>query len=237
LGWDRTDIAAPLRMVWDYMRLVHPPVPADAILTLGSFDVQAAVHAARLWKAGLAPVIVMSGGIAHRGDVLDTGWDRPEAQVFADVARREGVPAEALLLEERAQNTGDNFVFGRAVAAAAGLRVRNLLVVAKPYMTRRGFATGRKLWPEVELVMQCEDIDVARYFAREADPERTLLALIGDLHRIAVYPALGFQIEQAIPESVVEAMCRLIEAGYGARLLSGYDPAGTPIPGSPPRRP
>jgi uncharacterized SAM-binding protein YcdF (DUF218 family) len=236
-GWNRPDIAGSLRVVWDYMRLVHQPAPADAILTLGSFDVQAAVHAATLWKAGLAPVVIMSGGIAHRGDVLDTGWDRPEARVFADAARREGVPAEALLLEERAQNTGDNFVFGRAVAEAAGLRVGKLLVVAKPYMTRRGFATGRKLWPEVELVMQCEDIDAARYFAREADPERALLALIGDLHRIAVYPALGFQIEQIMPASVIEAMHRLVEGGYGARLLSGYDLAGTPIPGSPPRRP
>lgn len=219
------------------MRLVHPPAPAEAILTLGSFDVQAAVHAARLWKAGFAPVVIMSGGIAHRGGVLDTGWDRPEACVFADAARREGVPAEAMLLEERAQNTGDNFVFGRAVAEAAALRIRKLLVVAKPYMTRRGFATGRKLWPEVELAMQCEDIDVARYFAREADPERTLLALIGDLHRIVVYPALGFQIEQPVPPAVIEAMRRLVEEGYGARLLPGYDIDGTPIPGSPPRRP
>ena len=41
------DPAAARRcVVWDYMRLVHPPLPADAILTLGSFDVQAAVHAA-----------------------------------------------------------------------------------------------------------------------------------------------------------------------------------------------
>lgn len=233
MAWDRPEVLAPLRTAWDYMRLVHPPVPADAILTLGSFDVHAAVHAAALWKAGLAPVVIMSGGIAHRGGVLDTGWDRPEARVFAEAAGREGVPAEALLLEERAENTGDNFVFGRAVAETAGLRVRRLLVVAKPYMTRRGFATGRKVWPEVELVMQCEDIDVARYFAREADRERALLALVGDLHRIMVYPALGFQIEQAVPAPVVEALRRLVEAGYGARLLPGYDLAGAAIPGSP----
>jgi uncharacterized SAM-binding protein YcdF (DUF218 family) len=30
---------------------------------------------------------------------------------------REGVPAEAILLEEQAQNTGDNFVLGRACVA------------------------------------------------------------------------------------------------------------------------
>jgi hypothetical protein len=98
-----------------------------------------------------------------------------------------------------------------------------LLVVAKPYMTRRGFATGRKLKPEIELSMQCERIDVADYFAREPDPERTMLALVGDLHRIIVYPHLGFQIAQDVPPEVVDALGRLVAAGYGARLVPGHE--------------
>ena len=201
-------------------------VPADAILTLGSFDPQAAVHAALLWQAGLAPIVIMSGGIAHRGGLLDTGWDRPEAEVFADLAVREGVPREKILIEDRAQNTGDNFIFGRAVAARAGLHPEKLLVVAKPYMTRRGFATGRKVWPEVELSMQCEPIDMEAYFARDPDPERTLLAMVGDLHRIVVYPVLGFQIEQERSDAVMQAFAALVAAGYGSRLVTGYDLSG-----------
>jgi uncharacterized SAM-binding protein YcdF (DUF218 family) len=225
MAWSDAGVAVPLRVVWDYMRLVHRPEPADAILTLGSFDPQAAVHAASLWKAGLAPVVIMSGGIAHRGGVLDTGWDRSEARVFAEVAVGEGVPQEAILLEECAQNTGDNFIFGVAVAEQASIRPKKLLVVAKPYMTRRGFATGRKLKPEIELSMQCEEIDVVDYFARESDPERTMLALVGDLHRIIVYPRLGFQIAQDVPQEVVDALGRLVAAGYGARLVPGHEVA------------
>ena len=242
MAWSDRAVAAPLRTVWDYMRLVHPPEPADAILVLGSFDPKAAVHAAALWRDGFAPIVIMSGGIAHRGGLLDTGWDRTEARVFADMALTEGVPAEAILLEEAAQNTGDNFRFGRAVAEKAGLSVHRLLVVAKPYMTRRGFATGRQVWPEATLVMQCEGIDVESYFAREPDPEKTLLALVGDLHRIIVYPRLGFQIAQDVPGAVIEALRLLVAAGYGARLLPGYDLEGrdldgSTVPGSPPRRP
>lgn len=228
MPWSAPGVIEPLGIVWDYMRLVHPPVPADAILTLGSFDVRAAVHAAALWKRGLAPVIVMSGGIAHSGGLLDTGWNRTEARVFADAAMAEGVPERAILLEEEAQNTADNFVLGRAVAERAGLKPRRLLVVAKPYMTRRGFATGRKAWPEAELVMQCEEIGVADYFARESDPERTVLALVGDMHRIVVYPAMGFQIAQDVPAPVIDALRRLVDAGYGARLVAGYDLKGRP---------
>lgn len=226
MAWSDPEIARPLAIVWAYMRLVHPAAPADGILTLGSFDPQAAVHAASLWKAGLAPLVVMSGGIAHRGGLLDTGWDRPEAEVFADVAVREGVPREKILIEDRAQNTGENFSFCRSVAARAGLRLARLLVVAKPYMTRRGFATGRKVWPEVELCMQCEPIEVEAYFARDSDPERTLLAMVGDLHRIIAYPNLGFQVEQEVPQAVMEAFGALVAAGYGSRLLAGYDLSG-----------
>ncbi len=221
MAWNDKAVLPALEVAWDYMRLVHPPGRADAILTLGSFDPQAAVHAAALWRRGLAPVVIMSGGIAHRGGVLDTGWTRSEARVFADVALREGVPETALLLEDKAQNTGDNFTLGLAVAAAAGLRPRKLLVVAKPYMTRRGFATGGKLCPGIELLMQCEAIDVVRYFAREPDPDRTLLALVGDLHRIIVYPRLGFQVAQDVPATVIEALDCLVRAGYGTRLVPG----------------
>jgi uncharacterized SAM-binding protein YcdF (DUF218 family) len=226
LAWNDRTIEAALGTAWDYMRLVHPPECADAILTLGSFDTNAAVHAASLWRAKLAPAIVMSGGIAHRGGLLDTGWDQPEARVFARVAQREGVPETAILIEDRAQNTGENFILGKAVAECAGILPRKLLVVAKPYMTRRGYATGRKVCPEIELCMQCEDIDVARYFEREQDPERTLLAMVGDLHRMLVYPHLGYQIEQPVPGRVIEALSRLTAAGYGSRLVPGYDLAG-----------
>ena len=71
MAGDDAGITDALAVAWDYMRLVHPPRAADAILTLGSFDPKAAVHAARLWRAGLAPVIIMSGGIAHQGGLLE----------------------------------------------------------------------------------------------------------------------------------------------------------------------
>jgi hypothetical protein len=108
------------------------------------------------------------------------------------------------------------------VARQAGLEPRRILVVAKHYMTRRGYATGRATWPEAELIMQCEEIDLLDYFVREPDPERTLLALVGDLHRILVYPALGFSIAQDMPPPVIEALRALVAEGYGARLLPGY---------------
>ncbi|WP_293859033.1 YdcF family protein [uncultured Alsobacter sp.] len=215
-------LSKALERVWDYMRLTHEPLPSDAILVLGSFDVEAASAAARLWHEKIAPVLIMSGGVAHVGGLLETGWDRSEAEVFADRAMAMGVPRDAILIEDKAQNTGQNFSLGRQVAEAAGIRPKRLTVVAKPYMTRRGFATGRRVWPEPELRMHCEDIGVHAYLAREADPRRTILAMVGDLHRIMVYPSLGFSVPQDVPADVVRAMRMLVDAGYGERLLQGH---------------
>jgi uncharacterized SAM-binding protein YcdF (DUF218 family) len=219
MAWNDPAVEQALATAWNYMRLVHPLALADAILALGSFDPMVAVCAAALWHAKLAPIIIMSGGVAHQGGVLATGWDRSEAQVFADVALREGVPPHAIILEDQAQNTGENFSRSKALSERLGLNINRLIVVAKPYMTRRGFATGRQVWPEVALRLYCEDIGVQEYFEREPDPERTLHALVGDLHRIIVYSKLGYQIRQRVPRPVRAALGMLVAAGYGSRLV------------------
>jgi uncharacterized SAM-binding protein YcdF (DUF218 family) len=220
MPWNDPAIEPSLATAWNYMRLVHPVAAADAILALGSFDPMVAVCAAALWHAKVAAIIIMSGGIAHRDSLLATGWDSSEAQVFADVAVKEGVPRQAIILEDKAQNTGENFSRSKALSEKLGLKIGSLIVVAKPYMTRRGFATGRQVWPGAVLCLQCEDIGVLEYFKREPDPERTLHALVGDLHRIIVYPKLGYQVRQRVPRPVRAALGSLVAAGYGSRLVA-----------------
>ena len=88
-------------------------------------------------------------------------------------------------------------------------------------MTRCGFATGRQVWPGAELRMQCEPIGMREYIARDPDADRMLRSLVGDLHRIMVYPSLGFQIDQPVPVPLKAAPRTLAAAGYGARMLTG----------------
>jgi DUF218 domain-containing protein len=219
--WKTPSVREPLDIAWNYMRLVHPPVASAAIIALGSFDPVVAIHAAALWKAGLAPVIIMSGGIHFRAGLPGYEQRQTEAEVFADIAISEGVDARAIILENKSRNTGENFQFSKDVFAFSGLDGSRILVVAKPYMTRRGFATGRSIWPMMEIRMQCESCECEAYFARQPDPEFLLHALVGDLHRIIVYPRLGFQAEQVVPIEVIEALQSLVSQGYGSRLVPG----------------
>ena len=210
--------------VWEYLRLVHEPAPADLILCLGSHDTAVPRHAAALWRGGWAPLIAISGGIAHTGDLANPGWGRPEAEVFADLAEASGVPRDAMLLETRATNTGENFALTRALLAERGHPVpRRVLVVAKPYMTRRALATGPCAWPGPEYRAGCEAVDLWNYLARDPDPARTLHLMAGDLHRILVYPRLGFQLPQDVPSGVLRALGIMVAGGYGGHLPSDRD--------------
>ncbi len=70
--WIDAELQAALAVAWDYMRFTHPPVEADAILALGSFDPEVATCAAGLWKAGFAPLCVSAwkkGSDSHLVDV------------------------------------------------------------------------------------------------------------------------------------------------------------------------
>jgi len=50
------------RQIWDYHLMNHELEPCELIWALGSLDLRVADRVAELWHAGMAPLIVMSGG-------------------------------------------------------------------------------------------------------------------------------------------------------------------------------
>ncbi len=76
----------------------------------------------------------------------------PEADQFAAIAIEMGVPTERILVENRSTNTGENVLFTKQLLAEKGLDPRTFIVVQKPYMERRSYATFRKVWPEKQLL-------------------------------------------------------------------------------------
>lgn len=210
------DIQTAARIVWDYHRLGHELAPADLLFVLGSHDLRVAEHAADLFHRGLAPRAVLSGGFGVR---QASPWAKSEAEVFADVLRRRGVPETALLLEPRSTNTGENVRFTRQLLAARGLTVQSVIAVQKPYMERRTFATIRQQWPAVAVQVSSPPLDFAAY-CNGALPARDVIEfMVGDLQRIIEYPKLGYMIPQEVPAPVRAAFDQLVAAGYTRQLL------------------
>jgi len=88
------------------------------------------LHAARLYRAGKAPLVVVSGGSQAR-----TGASRSEADDVTDLLVEWGVPREAILAEGRSLDTHGNAAETTALLADRGIR-RVLLVTSALHMER-----------------------------------------------------------------------------------------------------
>ncbi len=207
------------QILWDYHRLSHPLVKKDIMLVLGGHDLRVPEYAAELFVQKFAPTIIVSGGVAHAGDLLETEWNQTEAQKFAEVMMPRGVPRENILLENEAKNTGNNFTLSRKVLQEKDIVFDNALVVTKPYMERRAYATGRMLWPDIDLIVTSPNIQFHEYIKNSINPEAEINIMVGDLNRIIEYPKLGYQIEQDVPEAVLVAYETLKSAGYNKHLI------------------
>ncbi|MGE6738142.1 YdcF family protein, partial [Streptomyces sp. NPDC059900] len=113
-----------------------------------------------------------------------------------------------------------NITLSREVLADAGIRPNTVLLVSKPYMERRSFATARKLWPDVGILCASEPLEFDDYVKSIGDEKLVLDMLVGDLQRVIEYPKLGFAIEQEVPQDVHAAYESLIRDGFTSRLIA-----------------
>ncbi|MFD0274668.1 YdcF family protein [Kitasatospora sp. NPDC127111] len=208
---------ADTALLWDYQQMSHDPRPCDVAIGLGSHDLGVAAETADLFLRGLVKQIVFTGGPnPSRPDHFPRG----EAVHFAEHAISLGVPENAVLIEPKARNTGQNIAFSRQMLADAGMVVSSVLLVSMPYMERRAYATCRQVWPEVDAVCASTPMDLHDYVKSIGDDQLVIDSLVGDLQRVIEYPKLGFAVAQEVPERVHDAYQRLIDAGFTSRLLA-----------------
>ena len=206
--------------IWNYHRLDHQLARSDAILVLCSHDTSVAEYAARLFLDEWAPLLIVSGGA---GAITQRLFAEPEADRFAAIATRLGVPANRIIVENQSTNTGENVRFTRQLLAARAIDVRTFILVQKPYMERRTFATFRRVWPEPSICVTSPRVSLDDYLSHYANAalsaDDVISIMVGDLQRIRVYAEKGFQIPQPIPDDVWAAFRELVAAGYDRHLV------------------
>jgi uncharacterized SAM-binding protein YcdF (DUF218 family) len=216
----REEIREPAERLWDYHHMNHVLERSDVIFVLCSHDTAVAECGAQLYLEGWAPLLVFSGGL---GVITKNLWSEPEAELFASIARGMGVPDTAILVETRSTNTGENVRFTRELLAARGVEPRSLILVQKPYMERRAYATFRNYWPEPRVAVTSPQVSFEEYlksYSNSALTEDDVVGImVGDLQRVRLYPEKGFQIPQEIPADVWAAYEELVRAGYDKYLI------------------
>lgn len=203
-------------VLWDFNQMHHELRPVDLAVGLGSHDLGVATHTAELYHRGLFPKIVFTG--ANAPTTVER-FPRGEAVHYREHALSLGVPDDAILVEPRATNTGDNIDFTRDLVREHGIDVTSIVIVSRPYQQRRGYAMSRLRWPEVDVICASQELPLDDYAAGIGDPDRVINMLVGDTQRIWVYADKGWAIHQDVPTPVKDAYDRLVAAGYTRRVL------------------
>ena len=216
---DRTRALA--EKLWRYHQLNHQLSRADVILVLCSHDKGVVARGAQLFLDGWAPLLIFSGGL---GSITKHLWREPEADQFAKIAMEMGVPKDKILIENRSTNTGENVRFTKQLLAEKRIDPSTFILVQKPYMERRSYATFKKVWPEKEVLVTSPQVSFDEYLRKYSNetlsPDEVVSIMVGDLQRIRLYPEKGFQISQDIPDDVWHAYEELVRAGYDKYLIT-----------------
>lgn len=204
------------KILWDYNILNHQIVKSDCILVLGSHDIRVAHRGAELYLQGFAQLILFSGNL---GRLTEEIWTKPEAELFAEEAVRLGVPSDDILIENRSTNTGDNIRFAKALMEKSAISVNRVILIQKPYMQRRAYATFRKVWPDKDVIVTAPQFSFEEYPNEKIKKNDVISIMVGDTQRIKVYADRGFQIPQDIPDDVWAAYEELVRRGFTSHLI------------------
>ena len=107
-------------------------------------------HAARLYKAGKAPI------------VIPTGYGEWESTV--PLLRDFGVPESAIVVEDKARNTEENAKFVESMLATKSAKDgsagrKSVLLVTSAWHTRRSVLMYRKYAPSLEIIPAAADYE------------------------------------------------------------------------------
>lgn len=128
--------------------------PADVIVVASGSD-DRLEHAIKLYKAGFAPKLIMTGA-AHQGPVSD-------AMAMKNLALLAGVPEDAVLLDENARDTYENALFAKNIGLEQGFR--SFILVTSPYHQRRFYETFLRLCPKTTCRLQNSPSTTSSWYA------------------------------------------------------------------------
>jgi uncharacterized SAM-binding protein YcdF (DUF218 family) len=217
----------PFDSITDFIFVETPLEPADVILIPGGSHPQVMERAATLYHEGMAPYILPSGGSNPRLHDFASEWD-----FLRGVGERAGVPPEAILKEDLAQNTLENAQFSMRVLEGKKIAVHKAILACKAYHSRRALLTYQAVFPPDVRFMVVPVID-RRGISRDNWflSANSIRVVMGELERIGRYFASQVPIwvqsrhEQLAEGAIHWTNARLGQPGYAGRCYTFLEDA------------
>lgn len=168
-----------------------PLAPADLLFMFGTREDVAlrAETAARLWRKGYFRWAIVSGGVTP-------GSEQSECTLIKAAMIAAGIPADLILEEHGAMNTGENVIFSLPIIdAVLGLQnIRSVICLGNTWTARRYPMTLHRHWPEVEKMLLTIDSFATPRALWHTDAEFRR-RMLHEWDKIEPYKAKGFIAE------------------------------------------
>ena len=140
--------------------MAQEPQQADTIVFLQGDQLDRAPAVEKLWKRGLAPLVLITGN----NDLIGRGKRNEECDFHLDKLKgyllERGIPNESILMDDQAFNTPDQAIHAIEMARKHGWKT--LLIITSPYHILRAYLTCLKQVHEQEwsggIIMHVADL-------------------------------------------------------------------------------
>ena len=162
-----------LVLIGHALAVSDPLAKSDVIVAISGDTGPRTETAVRLWKQGLAPLLLFSGASLDPDSVSS-------AEIMKREAVRQGVPAEAILLEPLSATTEENAKLTAQLMKGRGLRTA--ILVTSPYHQRRASVLFERAFAPLGLAFRNHPADdptwdANRWFLHEPSRSLTLVEL------------------------------------------------------------
>ncbi len=216
------NIEKELETIWNYMVLNEPIKKSDLIIGCGCQSLTIPITCANLYKQGFADKIIFAGGL---GKITKNSFKKPEAEIYKEIAMKEGIPEEKIWIENKSTNTGDNFRFSKQIIEKENWEIRKILIVHNRFSERRTLSSAKAIIKGKELHITSANVSFKEFMERLQNREenriiKIISSIVGDIQRMIIFPQFGWQIKQDVPQEVIEAYKKLKNMGFNEFIMS-----------------
>ena len=162
------------------------PQKVDAIFLPGGSHPEQPEYAVELYRKGYAKWLIPSGGVRvkrdkwpgvrSKADVYNGNYQF-DCEFFTDVFVKNGVPADAIIGEDKSEHTRDNAFLSRKVVDENGLKIKTALIVCKAFHARRCLMLYQVAFPDTKFYVcpvVCMGITKDNWYKSEQGINRVL---------------------------------------------------------------
>lgn len=172
--------------ITNFIFVSDEPEKADAIFLPGGSYPEQPEYAAELYRQGYARWLIPSGGVSvkrdkwpgvrSKADRYDGGY-QSDCEFFTDVLRKNGVPASAIIREDKSGHTRDNAFLSRKSVDESGVAISTALIVCKAFHARRCLMLYQMAFPNVDIrvcPVHCLNITRENWYESKTGIDRVL---------------------------------------------------------------